>query len=68
MPAVLAVVLVHSLALGIIYPVLPFRALALGADSVGVTLVLSVHLLLMLVAAPFWGRLSDRLAGKWSST
>lgn len=53
MPAVLAVVLVHSLTLGIIYPVLPFRALALGADSSGVTLVLSVHLLLMLVAAPF---------------
>ena len=61
MPAVLAVVLVHSLAFGIIYPVLPFRALALGADSSGVTLVPSVHLLLMLVAAPFWGWLSDRL-------
>ena len=64
MPAVLAVVFVHSLALGIIYPVLPFRALALGADASGVTLVLSVHLLVMLVAAPFWGWLSDRLGRK----
>ena len=61
MPTVLAVVFIHSVALGIIYPVLPFRAMALGADARGVTLILSAHLLAMLVAAPFWGWLSDRL-------
>ncbi len=64
MTAASAVVLTSLLGLGIVYPLLPFQALALGATPQMVALLLAVDTLITLLLAPLWGHLSDRLGRK----
>ena len=64
MTAACAVVLTSLLGLGIVYPLLPFQALALGATPQMVALLLAVDTLVTLLLAPLWGHLSDRLGRK----
>ncbi|HEY8483689.1 MAG TPA: MFS transporter [Longimicrobiales bacterium] len=60
-PAVLfAAVLVDMIGFGIVLPLLPFYAESLGATPLEVTLVVASFSAMQLVAAPVWGRISDR--------
>jgi len=61
MPAPILVALCNLIGLGIVYPFLPFQALALGAAPLQVSLLLVTDTAVILVLAPFWGRLSDQL-------
>ncbi|WP_299390971.1 MFS transporter [Pelagibius sp.] len=60
MPAPIAVTLVYLIGLGIVYPALPFQALALGASPVQVSMILVTDTAMILLLAPLLGRLSDR--------
>src|SRR3546814_19684297 len=46
---------------GIVYPFLPFQALSLGATPLQVSLLLVTDTAVILVLAPYWGRLSDQV-------
>ena len=61
MPAPVLVALTYLVGLGIVYPFLPFQALALGATPLQVSLLLVTDTAVVLLLAPFWGRLSDHL-------
>lgn len=61
MPAPVLVALTYLVGLGIVYPFLPFQALALGAAPLTVSLLLVTDTAVVLLLAPLWGRLSDRL-------
>ncbi|WP_193369936.1 MFS transporter [Pelagibius marinus] len=61
MPAPVLVALTYLVGLGIVYPFLPFQALALGASPLTVSLLLVTDTAVVLLLAPVWGRLSDRL-------
>lgn len=61
MPMPVLVALCYLVGLGIVYPFLPFLALALGATPLQVSLLLVTDTAVILLLAPFWGRLSDRL-------
>ncbi len=60
MPAVFSVALLNLMGLGIVYPLLTFQALDLGAAPLAVTLLLSVDALMIFAVAPLWGAASDR--------
>ena len=60
MPAPVLVALSYLIGLGIVYPFLPFQALAFGATPLQVTLLLVTDTAVVLLVAPFWGRLSDQ--------
>lgn len=55
-----AAVLVDMVGFGIVLPLLPFYAESFGASAVDVTLLVASFSAMQLVAAPFWGRVSDR--------
>ena len=55
-----AAVLVDMMGFGIVLPLLPFYATALGASPLGVTLIGASFSAMQLAAAPLWGRVSDR--------
>src|SRR5690606_28159861 len=61
MPLPVLVALSYLVGLGIVYPFLPFQALALGATPLQVSLLLVIDTVVILLLAPYWGRLSDRL-------
>lgn len=61
MPLPVLVALCYLVGLGIVYPFLPFQAMALGATPLQVSLLLVTDTTVILLLAPFWGRLSDRL-------
>lgn len=61
MPLPVLVALGYLVGLGIVYPFLPFLALALGATPLQVSLLLVIDTVVILLLAPYWGRLSDRL-------
>ncbi|HMA13567.1 MAG: MFS transporter [Bacteroidota bacterium] len=61
MPLPVLVALGYLVGLGIVYPFLPFQALALGATPLQVSLLLVIDTVVILLLAPYWGRLSDRL-------
>ncbi|GAB4358500.1 MAG: tetracycline resistance MFS efflux pump [Kiloniellaceae bacterium] len=61
MPVPVLVALTYLVGLGIVYPFLPFQALALGATPLQVSLLLVTDTTVILLLAPFWGRLSDQL-------
>src|SRR3546814_15474889 len=46
---------------GIVYPFLPFQALSLGATPLQVSLLLVTDTAVILLLAPYWGRLSDQV-------
>jgi len=55
-----ATVLVDMIGFGIVLPLLPFYAEDLGATPFEVTLIIASFSAMQLVAAPLWGRFSDR--------
>jgi DHA1 family tetracycline resistance protein-like MFS transporter len=55
---------VNLIALGIILPVLPFYVTQFDAGPQTAALIFSVFSAASLIAAPFWGRLSDRIGRK----
>jgi MFS transporter, DHA1 family, tetracycline resistance protein len=56
-----AAVLVDMLGFGIVLPLLPFYAESMGATPLQVTLLVASFSAMQLAAAPFWGRVSDRV-------
>ncbi|MGD1877417.1 MAG: MFS transporter [Kiloniellaceae bacterium] len=65
MPAPFLVALTYLVGLGIVYPFLPFQALGLGATPLQVSLLLVTDTAVILLLAPFWGRLSDQWGRRW---
>jgi len=55
-----AAVLIDMIGFGIILPLLPFYAESMGASPLEVTLLIGSYSATQLVAAPVWGRFSDR--------
>jgi MFS transporter, DHA1 family, tetracycline resistance protein len=53
-------VLVDMMGFGIVLPLLPFYAESMGASPLEVTLLIASFSAMQLVAAPAWGRISDR--------
>ena len=60
MPAPLLITFLSFVSAALVYPVLPFQAMALGADALFVTLLLVAEPLVGALLAPFVGRWSDR--------
>jgi multidrug resistance protein len=56
----IAVNLVDMIGLMLVLPILPFYAVDLGASPERIGLLIASFSIAQLVAAPFWGRLSDR--------
>lgn len=54
------IVFINLVGFGIIIPLLPFYGLHYGASPDQVTLLMAFYSLAQLIAAPIWGRLSDR--------
>ena len=61
MTALFFIVLVDLIGFGIIIPLLPFYAEHFGASPLEVGLVMAAYSAAQLIAAPLWGRLSDRI-------
>jgi MFS transporter, DHA1 family, tetracycline resistance protein len=61
MPILFLIVLIDLVGFGLVIPLLPFYAVRFGASAPSVTWLLATYSLFQLVAAPFWGRLSDRV-------
>lgn len=59
-----AAVLVDMLGFGIILPLLPFYAEKMGATPLQITIMVASFSATQLVAAPIWGRVSDRIGRK----
>jgi DHA1 family tetracycline resistance protein-like MFS transporter len=55
------VVIVDLIGFGIVMPVLPFYAKEYGASATVLGLLLMVHAAAQFLAAPLWGRLSDKI-------
>lgn len=61
MTALFLIVLIDLIGFGIIIPLLPFYAEHFDADPGTVGLLMASYSLAQFIAAPFWGRLSDRI-------
>ncbi len=61
MPILFLIVLIDLIGFGLVIPLLPFYAVRYGAAAPEVTWLLATYSLMQLVAAPLWGRLSDRI-------
>lgn len=61
MPTLFLIVFVDLVGFGLVIPLLPYYAVRYGASPQQVTILLAVYSLVQLVAAPLWGRLSDRI-------
>ncbi len=55
------IVFIDLVGFGLVIPLLPFYAVRFGAAAPEVTWLLATYSLMQLLAAPFWGRLSDRV-------
>ena len=64
MPILLLIVFVDLLGFGIIIPLAPYYAEHFGAAPDVVTLLMATFSVAQFIAAPFWGRLSDRIGRK----
>ncbi|MBI1251937.1 MAG: MFS transporter [Alphaproteobacteria bacterium] len=62
--ALIGVVLTAMIGFGLFVPVFPFLALDLGATASETTLAMGAYSVGQLIAAPIWGRLSDRFGRK----
>ncbi len=60
MPALFIVCVIDILGFGILIPLVPYMADRFGASPELITPILGAYSLCQLLAAPFWGRLSDR--------
>src|SRR5258708_30142049 len=61
MPIVCRTVLADLVWFGLIRPLLPLYPERFGASPQLVTILMAVFSLMAMIAAPFWGRLSDRI-------
>ncbi len=61
MPILFLIVFVDLVGFGLVIPLLPFYAERFGASPQQVTLLVAVFSLMSMLAAPLWGRLSDRI-------
>lgn len=64
MPVLFLVVFIDLVGFGLLIPLLPFYAQRVGAEPDVITLVLGLYSLAQFIAAPLWGRLSDRYGRK----
>lgn len=64
LPILFAVMFLVMVGFGIIIPVLPFYAEALGASPAQLGLLMAVYSLMQFLFAPMWGRISDRTGRK----
>jgi DHA1 family tetracycline resistance protein-like MFS transporter len=61
MPILFLIVFVDLVGFGLIIPLLPFYGERFAASPQLVTTLLAVYSLMAMIAAPLWGRLSDRI-------
>lgn len=61
MAVLFLIVLIDLIGFGIIIPLLPFYGERFGADPFEVGLLMAIYSFCQLLAAPLWGRLSDRI-------
>jgi DHA1 family tetracycline resistance protein-like MFS transporter len=59
--ALFLIVFVSMTGFGVVIPIAPFFGLHLGASATEITIALGAYSLGQLIAAPLWGRLSDRI-------
>jgi MFS transporter, DHA1 family, tetracycline resistance protein len=59
--ALFLVVFVSMTGFGLVVPIAPFFGLHLGASATEITYAIGAYSLAQLIAAPLWGRLSDRI-------
>lgn len=59
--ALFLVVFVSMTGFGLVVPIAPFFGLHLGASATEITFAIGAYSLAQLIAAPLWGRLSDRI-------
>ncbi|MGB0681937.1 MAG: MFS transporter [Magnetovibrionaceae bacterium] len=64
MPILFLIVFIDLVGFGIIIPLLPFYGEFFGASPWTIGLLMAVYSLFQFLAAPFWGRLSDRVGRK----
>ncbi len=61
MPVLFLIVFIDLVGFGLVIPLLPFYAERFGASPLQMTLLFAVYSLMSMLAAPVWGRLSDRV-------
>jgi DHA1 family tetracycline resistance protein-like MFS transporter len=61
MPILFLIVFIDLVGFGLVIPLLPFYAERFGASPLQMTLLFAVYSLMAMLAAPLWGRLSDRI-------
>lgn len=61
MPILFLIVFVDLVGFGLVIPLLPYYAERFTASPVQMTLLFAIYSLMSMVAAPLWGRLSDRV-------
>ena len=61
MPILFLIVFVDLVGFGLIIPLLPFYGERFGASPQLVTILMAIYSLMAMLAAPLWGRLSDRI-------
>ena len=64
MPVLFLIVFVDILGFGLLLPLLPFYVQRIGAGPEVITAVLGLYSLAQVIAAPVWGRVSDRYGRK----
>ncbi|MGE0596811.1 MAG: MFS transporter [Hyphomonadaceae bacterium] len=62
--ALVGVVLIGMTGFGVFLPIFPFLAIEVGATPTATTIAMGAYSLGQLIAAPLWGRLSDRVGRK----
>lgn len=61
MPVLFLIVVIDLIGFGIVIPLLPFYAEHYAASPTEVGLLMAIYSVGQFIAAPFWGRLSDRI-------
>ena len=61
MPILFLIVFIDLVGFGLVIPLLPFYAARFAASPPQMTMLFATYSLMAMIAAPFWGRLSDRI-------
>jgi MFS family permease len=61
MPVLFLIVFVDLVGFGLVIPLLPFYGERFGASPQQITILVAVYSLMSMLAAPLWGRVSDRI-------
>ncbi len=65
---VVVVVFIVMMGFSLLFPILPFWALNLGATPFQIGLIFAAYPVAQFISAPLWGRFSDRFGYKWGIT